>query len=266
MGEKNNAQPTLMEPMFCAPLFSRSIMLLVDRKTREERHELHDDLLRKEKELLSQEVCILKPLFASCHVDPSLAGCSVKVKCRSKVATLLKSSKYKVRTDGELSLCEIVGSALYEGDDTLHFQLCRARLFQCCAVVATGALSLDSLFRTAGLNGETTNWIVDLHSKDGQKLGSLKVNLRCGTGSLEGRGGGVAAMKTHKLPPRPELFCLYEGGSTGWNAVKEAEKYAASCCAASEMLHNALLTARASAGSKAVRRSFSGASDECHEY
>jgi len=217
---------------------------LIDQEARLERHRLLEDIARKEQDLLRQRVCILKPLFASCSLDSSLAGITVKLKCRSKVSTLLKTDKYRVPPDGNITFCELAGRIPYEGDDALNFQVCRVRRFRPSIVIATGRVLLAAVFSRVGLKEDADCLSVSLISvQRGHEVGTLKLNLRCGIGSLGAKGGGIEALKINTLPPRPDPYLIFERSKSGSHETQVAKSYADSCAKVCAGLQAAMMIA-----------------------
>lgn len=194
-----------------------------------------------EKDLAAQRVCVLKTSLFSCAVAAPLGGRRVKVKCRGRTSTLMKSEVCNVPAGGgELDLIEPTSDLVYEADEVLRFELRGAHRFWSSTLLAAGSLSLATVLGTVGLEGDTGSWTVELMSKDGRALGSLQVSIRCRIGSLS-RFGGIAAVKACALPVRPDVNPVsISSQHVGHVVLERARKYCDGCWAARDHLQVAL--------------------------
>lgn len=202
--------------------------------------------------LNAQRVCFLTLSMVSCTLVPELAGSRVKVKGRWSKTTLMKSAVHLAPADGgRLGIDESCVEAVYEGDDVLRFEICRAHTLLPSTVLGTGSLELATVFGGVGLDGVVGSWLVPLVATGGQLLGSLEVSLSCGAWSL-GEHGGAAALKVLALPRRPRVCPLALGGFNGRALAQAVAKYCDSCCEATWALQAAFKVAAALAATSAA--------------
>lgn len=204
--------------------------------------------VQAEQALYHQPVVLLRPLLASVHVDASLAGRRVKVKVSGRRGTYFKSDAHRVsRGCDPVVLCEPSHSVVFEGDDTLTFELCRARSFLSSAPIARGGISVKNVISSVGIK-DTGNWDVELLARDGRLLGTLGVNIMCTIRRLGVGGGGTQALKLHQAPRPPFLKLLNHSDTTlAHHVAKMAHEYTADCAALQALLEEAFATAREAA-------------------
>lgn len=156
---------------------------------------------RQEAKVNSQPVCALTVTIVGCDVGAELAGADLKVKCRERGATFMKSDSCRAPAGGgALGVSNLSHTVVYEGDDALTFELCECRRWRSSAAKATGRLSLSTVFGTVGLSGEPGSWAVCLLSEDQRPLASVRVTVSCQCWPLE-RMGGMAALRSAVAKP-----------------------------------------------------------------
>lgn len=181
------------------------------------RKNLEDFATLSEASLDAQRVCLLRLSLVSCEVDGVLAGRRLKVKCRADGQTLLKSRPCQVDAEiGQLTALRASDQVLYEGSDTMDFQLCESRRLRSSVVVATAQLSLAEVF-SRGLGGTAGHWSLPLIAgacgqgrqwQRGAVLGKVKVEIGCQLTRL-GRVGGRGALRSLRIPPRPSQSSIF---------------------------------------------------------
>lgn len=133
-----------------------------------------------------------------------------------------------------LAVCRLMvppsyGEVVYEGERELCFELCRARQFRHSVVLATGKLSLATVFSAAGVGGSHASFTVPLFDEeDGHPSAWLVASICCEAGDLSDFGG-VAALRTLGLPKRPTPYAPIVSGKRGHRRVVSGDEVSAYC-------------------------------------
>lgn len=223
------------------------------KEAREGVKRIHANIDGHVEKLNAQQVCVLKVCIVGCSADASLAGASVKLKCRGEAhgATLIKSSPLKVPSGGEqFSVPHASSEVVFEGDKVFQFEICEQRLLRPSLLLACGDLDLQTIFASAGLCGESESFDVPLLSGDDISLASVTVSIGCETRPLS-QCGGFKALKALALPPRPESVAPILGGKPGARRVasgSDVMEYCRLCLHAKQTLQKAHESANEAAG------------------
>jgi hypothetical protein len=152
-------------------------------------------VLESQNRLQAQPVVALDVHLHHIDIHSELASSSFKVKFRIGDSTHLKSAAAvpAQSTDGTLRVtCDTHGSCIFEGEDSLHFELCKQSLFGASQTVARGEIPVWKVLRPEENERADTNVLkIELFSvhSPGTVLGDLAVQLGCQKKTFEDAGG-----------------------------------------------------------------------------
>lgn len=215
--------------------------------------------------LQSQPVLAVDVSMQHVDVHRELAHTNLKLKFRMNGLTYLKStdSKPTPNANGASCInCNISGTSLLEGDDMLHFELCKPSFWGSSQTLASCSVPLADVLGAEHDHGACGRlWDLELLSNStGKVLGSLAVRIGCQKSTFEAVDG-MKLLRAVKLPELPQLtegpnpkFVSPDDAASALAVVEEVDKARACLRAAFKVAMTAVAKKLAAVRTKAQKR------------
>jgi len=208
--------------------------------------------------VMEQDVLLVELGLRHVDVHEDLAKQKLKLKFRMNGITYWKSIASRAAMAGDKHMrinLNTAKHAVFEGGESLDFELCKQRYLRSSSMVASCKIPLTEVMHHSADVDDTpaSVWNIDLLAADAPEkvLGSLAIDARVRTVKLQA-AGGIEALKAHELP-RPPV-------SIGTASLLELDENTAACQAFAEKAAKAQLrlqevfdTTMALAGSASVQ-------------